>query len=110
MASTTAKKAICTFVHEWKQIAPQRVPFLVRNTASMLGFLEFITEDELQERVGGFAREIYTYKDYRLQITKGLARACSREEEIHMLPPKREAVFIHGTLRYARIHGGVGKN
>ena len=55
MASTTAKKAICTFVREWKQIAPQRVPFLVRNTASMLGFLEFITEDELQERAGRFA-------------------------------------------------------
>ena len=35
--------------HQEKQIALSRVPFPAKNLASMLGFMEFIVEDELKE-------------------------------------------------------------
>ena len=40
-----------------KQIARSRIPFPAKNLASMLGFMEFIAEDELQEPDGGINRE-----------------------------------------------------
>ena len=76
-------------------------PFLVKNPVLALGFLEFITEDELQERAGRITRGIHTYKGSRHQITRRLVQARFREEEIQDLPPMRELVFIHGAVRYA---------
>ena len=36
-----------------KQIAVSRIPFPAENLASVLGFMEFIVEDELREPDGG---------------------------------------------------------
>ena len=36
-----------------KQIAVRRIPFPAENIAAVLGFMEFIVEDELQEPDGG---------------------------------------------------------
>ena len=40
-------------MHKGRQEAPCHVPSLVKSLASMLGFMEFIAEDELQEPDGG---------------------------------------------------------
>ena len=53
MASTTAEKAIYLLVRKRRQRAPFRIQFLARKRASTLGFVEFITEDELHEHKGG---------------------------------------------------------
>ena len=41
-----------TIMHEGKQATVQRISFSARNIAPTLGFMEFITEDELQEHTG----------------------------------------------------------
>ena len=38
-----------------KQIARSRIPFPAENLAAVLGFMEFIAEDELQEPGGGIS-------------------------------------------------------
>ena len=52
MALTATRRAIYMIMRKGRQVAPLRIQFLVKNLASTLGFLEFITEDELQEHAG----------------------------------------------------------
>ena len=42
--------------HQEEQIALSRIPFPAENLAAVLGFMEFIAEDELQEPDGGINR------------------------------------------------------
>ena len=58
MALTSTRRAIYMVVRKGRQVAPLRIQFLVRNLASILGFLEFITKDELQEHAGETTRRI----------------------------------------------------
>ena len=53
MALTSARRAIYIIMCKGRQATSLHISFLAKKLASTLGFMEFITEDELQERNGG---------------------------------------------------------
>ena len=53
MALTSTRRAICIFERKRRQRAPFRIQFPAKYLTFVLGFMEFITEDELQEHSGG---------------------------------------------------------
>ena len=57
LASTWARSKLLKYKR--KQDVPLCIPFSGRNMASVLGFLEFIAKDELQEHVREDLRRIY---------------------------------------------------
>ena len=97
MALTSTRRAIYMIVRKGRQVAPLRIQFLVKNLASTLGFLEFITEDELQEHAGETARRICISKGPRHQIIKQGAQARFYGEK-SLKNYGRTRKFIHGGM------------
>ena len=107
MALTSTRRAIYMIVRKGRQVAPLRIQFLVRNLASTLGFLQFITEDELQEHAHKTIRRTCASsgpKASKLQAND--VGMTLRRENPRFYGLLRVVVFVHGTVVHARIYGG----
>ena len=102
---TTTRGTSIVAMCERKKDSLVRTSFLAEYQGSTLGFMEFITEDELQEHAGETARRICISKGPRHQIIKQGAQARFYGEK-SLKNYGRTRKFIHGGMNLRTTTAG----